>query len=107
MGYPAAGMRNYLARLGWSHGDDEFFSDAQAQEWFDLDGIGKSPARFDIKKLENICGQHIAVAMMLHCCTNCKLILRRPAQPLTTHNLRRAERACIASKNAPRHSRTH
>ncbi len=62
MGYPAAGMRNYLARLGWSHGDDEFFSDAQAKEWFDLGGIGKSPARFDTKKLENLCGQHIAVS---------------------------------------------
>lgn len=60
MGYPAAGMRNYLARLGWSHGDDEFFSDAQAKEWFDLSGIGKSPARFDTKKLEHLCGQHIA-----------------------------------------------
>lgn len=62
MGYPAAGMRNYLARLGWSHGDDEFFTDAQAQAWFDLDGIRRSPAQFDLKKLENICGQHIAVA---------------------------------------------
>ncbi|UWS05745.1 glutamate--tRNA ligase [Phaeobacter inhibens] len=62
MGYPAAGMRNYLARLGWSHGDDEFFTDAQARDWFDLDGIGKSPARFDTKKLENLCGQHIAIS---------------------------------------------
>lgn len=62
MGYPAAGMRNYLARLGWSHGDDEFFTDAQAKEWFDLDGIGKSPARFDFKKLDNLCGQHIAIS---------------------------------------------
>ena len=62
MGYPAAGMRNYLARLGWSHGDDEFFTDAQVKEWFDMGGIGKSPARFDTKKLENICGQHIAVS---------------------------------------------
>ena len=61
MGYPAAGMRNYLARLGWSHGDDEFFTDAQARDWFDLDGIGKSPARFDTKKLENLSGQHIAI----------------------------------------------
>ncbi|WP_299148440.1 glutamate--tRNA ligase [uncultured Tateyamaria sp.] len=60
MGYPAAGMRNYLTRLGWSHGDDEFFDDAQAKEWFDLNGIGKSPARFDLKKLENLCGQHMA-----------------------------------------------
>ncbi|MEN8833369.1 MAG: glutamate--tRNA ligase [Pacificibacter sp.] len=61
MGYPAQGMRNYLARLGWSHGDDEFFSDAQAMEWFDLDGINKAPARFDTKKLDNICGQHLAI----------------------------------------------
>ena len=62
MGYPAAGMRNYLCRLGWSHGDDEFFTDAQALEWFDLKGIGRSPARLDFKKLENICGQHIAAS---------------------------------------------
>lgn len=62
MGYPAAGMRNYLARLGWSHGDDEFFTDDQAKAWFDLDGIGKSPARFDVKKLENLCGQHMAIS---------------------------------------------
>ena len=62
MGYPAAAMRNYLARLGWSHGDDEFFSDAEALSWFDLPGIGKSPARFDFKKLENLSGQHIAAA---------------------------------------------
>ncbi|KAA2317336.1 glutamate--tRNA ligase [Pseudooceanicola sediminis] len=62
MGYPAAGVRNYLARLGWSHGDDEFFTDAQAQAWFGFDGMGKSPARFDFKKLANISGQHIAAA---------------------------------------------
>ena len=60
MGYPASGMRNYLARLGWSHGDEEFFTDDQAKDWFGFDGIGKSPARFDFKKLENLCGQHIA-----------------------------------------------
>ncbi len=59
-GYPASGMRNYLARLGWSHGDDEFFTTEQAIEWFDLDGIKKSPARFDTKKLANLSGQHIA-----------------------------------------------
>ncbi|MCK0138262.1 glutamate--tRNA ligase [Aliiroseovarius sp. F47248L] len=60
MGYPASAMRNYLTRLGWSHGDDEYFSDAQAIEWFDLKGIGKSPARFDFKKLDNLSGQHLA-----------------------------------------------
>ncbi len=62
MGYPAAGMRNYLARLGWSHGDDEIFSDAEAQAWFDLDGIGRAPARLDFKKLDHVCGAQIARA---------------------------------------------
>ncbi|MEO0751586.1 MAG: glutamate--tRNA ligase [Pseudomonadota bacterium] len=69
MGYPAAAMRNYLARLGWSHGDDEFFTDDQAQAWFDLTGIGKSPARFDFKRLDHLSGQHIAQmedAALLH-----------------------------------------
>ncbi len=60
LGYPASGMRNYLARLGWSHGDFEFFSDEDAKNWFDLSGIGKSPARFDFKKLQYLCGLHIA-----------------------------------------------
>ena len=60
LGYSAAGMRNYLTRLGWSHGDDEFFTDSQAQSWFDLEHIGKSPSRFDFKKLANVSGQHIA-----------------------------------------------
>ncbi|MEX3015692.1 glutamate--tRNA ligase [Gymnodinialimonas hymeniacidonis] len=60
MGIPAAAMRNYLARLGWSHGDDELFTDEQARDWFDLGGIGKSPARLDMKKLANVTGWHIA-----------------------------------------------
>ncbi len=59
MGYPARAMRNYLARLGWSHGDDEFFTTDQAIAWFGLEAIGRSPARFDFKKLENLSGQHI------------------------------------------------
>ncbi|WP_375262551.1 glutamate--tRNA ligase [Palleronia sp.] len=61
MGYPAEAMRNYLARLGWSHGDDEVFTTEQALEWFDLSGIGRSPARLDFKKLDNVSGQHIAM----------------------------------------------
>ncbi|MCL5777477.1 glutamate--tRNA ligase [Limibaculum sp. FT325] len=59
MGYLPEAMRNYLARLGWSHGDDEFFSTEQAIEWFNLESIGRSPARFDFVKLENLNGQHI------------------------------------------------
>jgi glutamyl-tRNA synthetase len=62
MGYPAAGMRNYLTRLGWAHGDAEVFSSAEAMQMFDLSGIGKAPARLDFKKLENTCGHHMAMA---------------------------------------------
>ena len=58
-GYSASGLRNYLARLGWSHGDDEYFTDQQALEWFNLINIGKSPARFNLKKLQFLSGKHI------------------------------------------------
>ena len=58
-GYSASGLRNYLARLGWSHGDEEYFTDQQALEWFNLINIGKSPARFDLKKLQYLSGKHI------------------------------------------------
>jgi glutamyl-tRNA synthetase len=59
MGYLPEAMRNYLARLGWSHGDDEIFSTDQLVEWFNLDSIGKSAARFDFAKLENLNGHYI------------------------------------------------
>ncbi len=51
IGYLPQAMRNYLLRLGWSHGDDEIISDSQAIEWFNLENIGKSAARFDFDKL--------------------------------------------------------
>ncbi len=53
---------NYLLRLGWGHGDDEIISQAQAIEWFDLDGVVKSPARFDMKKLDHLNGHYIRAA---------------------------------------------
>jgi glutamyl-tRNA synthetase len=62
MGYPAAGMRNYLTRLGWAHGDAEIFTSDEAMRMFDLAGIGRAPARLDFKKLENTCGHHMAMA---------------------------------------------
>ncbi len=62
MGYPAAGMRNYLTRLGWAHGDAEIFTSDEAMKMFDLSGIGRAPARLDFKKLENTCGHHMAMA---------------------------------------------
>jgi glutamyl-tRNA synthetase len=59
MGYLPEAMRNYLLRLGWSHGDDEIIPTAQAIEWFNLESIGKSPARMDMKKLDNINGHYM------------------------------------------------
>lgn len=55
-------LSNYLLRLGWGHGDDEIISREQAIEWFDLAGVGKSPSRFDLKKLENLNGHYIRAA---------------------------------------------
>ena len=54
MGFLPDAMFNYLLRLGWSHGDTEFFSRAQAVDWFSLDQVGKSPARFDLEKLRGV-----------------------------------------------------
>lgn len=62
MGYLPAALRNYLVRLGWSHGDTEIMSTKEMIEWFDLDGIGKAPARFDFAKLENINGHYMRVS---------------------------------------------
>jgi glutamyl-tRNA synthetase len=59
MGFLPEALRNYLVRLGWSHGDDEIFSTEKMTEWFDLDGIGRSPARFDFDKLENLNAYYI------------------------------------------------
>jgi glutamyl-tRNA synthetase len=59
MGYLPAALRNYLVRLGWSHGDDEIISTEQMIAWFGLDAIGRSAARFDFAKLENLNGHYL------------------------------------------------
>ena len=59
MGYLPVALRNYLVRLGWSHGNDEIMSTEQLIDWFDLDGIGKSAARFDFAKLADLNGHYI------------------------------------------------
>jgi glutamyl-tRNA synthetase len=59
MGYLPETMRNYLLRLGWSHGDDEIISTEQAIAWFNLENIGRSPARLDFKKLDNLNAHYI------------------------------------------------
>ncbi|HEY0900570.1 MAG TPA: glutamate--tRNA ligase, partial [Micavibrio sp.] len=62
MGYLPEAMRNYLLRLGWSHGDDEIITTQQAIEWFDLDHVHRSPARFDFAKLDFINAHYIKEA---------------------------------------------
>jgi len=59
MGYLPVALRNYLVRLGWSHGDAEIISPEEMIEWFDLDAIGRSAARFDFAKLENLNGHYL------------------------------------------------
>ena len=58
-GYLPDAMVNYLARLGWSHGDDEIFSRAQFLQWFNLDHLGRSAAQFDEAKLRWVNAQHL------------------------------------------------
>ncbi|CTQ54790.1 Glutamate--tRNA ligase [Roseibium album] len=59
MGYLPQAMRNYLARLGWSHGDEEIMSLDDMIKWFGMDTVGQSAARFDFKKLENLNGHYM------------------------------------------------
>jgi len=62
MGYLPEAMRNYLLRLGWSHGDDEIISNDQAIAWFDLEHIGRSPARLDFDKLASVNAHYLREA---------------------------------------------
>jgi glutamyl-tRNA synthetase len=59
MGFLPAALRNYLLRLGWSHGDDETISTEQAIEWFDLPAVGRAASRFDMVKLTNLNAQYM------------------------------------------------
>ncbi|MFQ5467137.1 MAG: glutamate--tRNA ligase, partial [Kiloniellaceae bacterium] len=59
MGYLPEALRNYLLRLGWSHGDDEIIGTEQAVRWFGLDGVGRAPARFDLARLSNLNGHYL------------------------------------------------
>ena len=62
LGYLPEALCNYLLRLGWSHGDEEIISRKQAIEWFDLDHVQKSPARFDFAKLESLNAHYLKEA---------------------------------------------
>jgi glutamyl-tRNA synthetase len=62
MGYLPEALRNYLLRLGWSHGDDEIISTEQAIRWFDLDAVGRAPAQFDFAKLDSVNAHYLREA---------------------------------------------
>jgi glutamyl-tRNA synthetase len=62
LGYLPEALRNYLLRLGWSHGDDEIISTDDAIKWFDLAGIGRAPAQFDFAKLDSVNAHYIREA---------------------------------------------
>jgi glutamyl-tRNA synthetase len=62
LGYLPEALRNYLLRLGWSHGDDEIIAIDEAIRWFDLDAVGRAAARFDFAKLDHLNGHYIRIA---------------------------------------------
>ena len=109
MGYVPSAMRNYLARLGWSHGDSEIFSTEQAIEWFDLNAIGRSASRFDFAKLENLNGhyiRHTSDAELVAQDTGLSLRrwkARKSSQTASTSRAgRSSNRPCPALRSAPR-----
>ena len=61
-GYLPEALCNYLLRLGWAHGDAEIISTGEAIAWFDLDGVGRSPSRLDLAKLNNLNGHYLRAA---------------------------------------------
>lgn len=79
MGFLPEAMRNYLLRLGWGHGDDEIISTEQAISWFDLDGIGRSPARFDVQKLTHLNAHYIRESEEARLFDGCRPFLEKIA----------------------------
>lgn len=84
MGYLPEAMRNYLARLGWGHGDDELFSDAQAIAWFDVADVVKAPARLDWAKINHVNNHYIREAEIGRLTGLVREILDREQTPLPT-----------------------
>ncbi len=83
MGYLPEAMRNYLLRLGWSHGNDEIIPTSQAIAWFNLENIGRSPSRFDMKKLDNLNGHYIRQADDAALVREVEQLLARRTPPVT------------------------
>ncbi len=103
MGYLPEAMRNYLLRLGWAHGDDEIISTEQAIRWFDLDGIGRSPARFDFAKLDSLNGHYIREAQDARLTALiAPRIEARLGHPVDVHALARIQRGMPGLKQRAR-----
>jgi len=81
MGYLPETLRNYLLRLGWSHGNVEIIPTAQAIEWFDLENIGKGPARLDFKKLDNLNAHYIRAMSDVALVSEIAAVLSRETPP--------------------------
>jgi len=88
LGYLPEAMRNYLLRLGWSHGDSETISTEQAIDWFNLESIGRSPARVDFKKLNNLNGFYMRAAADSDLATETEALLGRLGRPALTEHQR-------------------
>jgi glutamyl-tRNA synthetase len=89
LGYLPEAMRNYLIRLGWSHGDHEIISTEQAVAWFDLDAVGRASARFDFAKLDNLSGHYIRVTADERLCD----LARQRLEQMLGHPLSELHRA--------------
>jgi len=95
LGLLSEAVNNYLLRLGWGHGDDEIISRDQATEWFDLADVGKSPSRFDLKKLENLNGHYIRSADNARLAD---LVAPRLGFELTAHQSEMLQRSMVSLK---------
>jgi glutamyl-tRNA synthetase len=84
LGYLPEAMRNYLLRLGWSHGDAETISTEQAIDWFNLESIGRSPARVDFKKLNNLNGFYMRAAADPYLAAETEALMGRQGRPALT-----------------------
>ncbi|MCC6920986.1 MAG: glutamate--tRNA ligase [Alphaproteobacteria bacterium] len=97
LGYLPEGMRNYLLRLGWSHGDDEIIPTDRAIEWFNLESIGRSPARIDFKKLDSINGHYIRAADDDALTQEAIVVMQRLGRPALTADQQAQLRAIMPS----------
>ncbi|MAU42024.1 MAG: glutamate--tRNA ligase [Kordiimonas sp.] len=92
MGYLPETLRNYLLRLGWAHGDDEVITKEQAIEWFSVEGIGKSPSRFDMAKLDHLNGLYMRDIASNHRLLD---VMLPKIEAIVGHNLSAADKELI------------